>query len=68
MAYTLGPRIGERFITPRQVHEISAQRLAEFERELETIAERDGLVVSIEWKNLRGYCIQWAPIEMQWPW
>lgn len=61
-------RYGEHQVTPKQLHEISEERLEEFQIELEKIARRDGLAVEIDNKVGRGAIVRWWPADEPYPW
>lgn len=68
MILTLAGLYGEHRITPKQLHEISAERLEEFQVQLEIIAKRDGLAVEIVEQIGRGYIVRWWPANEAYPW
>lgn len=68
MELQLPGQYGERLITTQQILEISTNDMRRFQEELEKIAVRDRLAVTIEKKVGRGYMVQWAPVDEPWPW
>jgi len=68
MELTLPGQMGERLITIKEMTAIGWLEFERFQIELEKIARRDSLVVSIEEKLGRGYLVQWAPVDVPWPW